>query len=202
MFGWFGKKKEVEKVREETLVGFSRVKTDIDNIGKWIKHLDSHHKLHKSEISEIKEDLSSIKNDIEILKNSFPMINGVQNAQNSRPTKRAFNKQSAVQVIQAAVQTVDQSPNFDLFSPNERLILWTLINTDMRLSYEDIASLLGKEKSTVKGQINAIKAKSESIMLESTEKNGKKRLYIPEEIKAKLLKKPKVRVRGHNKDEN
>ncbi len=200
MFDWFGHKKRVEKVREETLVGFSRVKKDMESIGTWIKHLDSNHKLHKNEISEIKEILSTIKEDVENLKNSFPIVNGVQNGRLSQSTKRPFIKQSAVYTVQTAVQTAVQSPNFNLFSTNERLILWTLINTDLKLSYEDIASLLGKEKSTIKGQINTIKAKSEGIILESMEKNGKKRVFIPEEIKEKLLKKPKVRVKKRKND--
>ena len=199
MFGWFGKKK-VEKIKEETKIGFDLVKKDIDQIGSWIKHFDSQHKSHKNEISEIKDALSTIKDDIEILKNSFPIVKGVQNTRLSQSTKRAFNKQSTVQVVQATVQTGVQSPNFEVFSPNERLILWTLINTDLKLSYEEIASLLGKEKSTIKGQINAIKQKSEGILLEKTERNGKKRVFIPEEIKEKLLKKPKVRV-GRKKND-
>lgn len=200
MFDWFGHKKRVEKVREETLVGFSRVKKDMESLGTWIKHLDSQDKSHKNEISELKGILSTIKNDIEILKNSVPLISGVQNSRLSQSTKRSFVKQSAVYAVQTAVQTAVQSPNFDAFSANERLILWTLINTDMKLSYEDIAALLGKEKSTIKGQINTIKSKSEGIILESTEKNGKKRVFMPEEVKEKLLKKPKVRVRKNKND--
>jgi hypothetical protein len=58
--------------------------------------------------------------------------------------------------------------------------------------------MLGKEKSTIRGQINAIKQKSE-VIKESVEKNGKKRLFIPEEIKEKMLKKAKVRVSSSKK---
>ena len=53
---------------------------------------------------------------------------------------------------------------------------------------------MGKEKSTIRGQINTIKSKSEGLIEESIEKNGKKRVFIPEEIKEKMLKKQKVRV--------
>ncbi len=42
----------------------------------------------------------------------------------------------------------------------------------MRLSYEDLASLLGKEKSTIRSQINMIKQKEERIIEETVEKNG------------------------------
>ncbi|GAI31057.1 unnamed protein product, partial [marine sediment metagenome] len=52
---------------------------------------------------------------------------------------------------------------------------------------------LGKERSTIRGQINAIRQKS-GLIEELIEKKGKKRVFIPEEIKEKLLKRAKVRV--------
>ncbi|MCK5044063.1 hypothetical protein KAR52_03620 [Candidatus Pacearchaeota archaeon] len=66
----------------------------------------------------------------------------------------------------------------------------------MKLSYDDLSAILGKERSTIRGQINVIKQKSESLIEELIEQNGKKRIYIPEEIKEKMLKKSKVRVNG------
>ena len=92
------------------------------------------------------------------------------------------------------MQTAVQSPNLEQFSVTERAIIWVLLNTDMKLSYDDLAAMLGKERSTIRGQINTIKQKSENLISEGIEKNGKKRLYISEEIKEKLLKKQKVRV--------
>ena len=70
------------------------------------------------------------------------------------------------------------------------------MNSEMKLSYEDLALLLGKERSTVRGQINSVKQKSPGIIEEITEKNGKKRVFVPEEIKEKLRKYAKVRVKG------
>ena len=58
----------------------------------------------------------------------------------------------------------------------ERAIVWALLNADMRLSYEDLAALLGKDKSTIRGQINTIKQKNSNIIMEAREANGKKRL--------------------------
>ena len=68
------------------------------------------------------------------------------------------------------------------------------MNSDLKLSYEDLARLLGKERSTIRGQINSIKQKSEGLIEEITEPNGKKRVFVNEEIKEKLLKYAKVRV--------
>jgi len=84
-------------------------------------------------------------------------------------------------------------------SSNERLIVFTLLNSEMKLSYEDLALLLGKERATLRGQINAIKQKSEGLIEELIEKNGKKRVFIPNEIKEKLRKYAKVRVKGNKK---
>jgi len=68
------------------------------------------------------------------------------------------------------------------------------MNSDLKLSYEDLARLLGKERSTVRGQVNSIKQKSGGLIQEIVEKNGKKRVFIPEEIREKLAKYAKVRV--------
>jgi hypothetical protein len=65
----------------------------------------------------------------------------------------------------------------------------------MNLSYEDLAALLGKDRSTIRGQINSIKQKNRGIIEESLEVNGKKRLFIPEEIKSLILKSVKVKVK-------
>ena len=71
----------------------------------------------------------------------------------------------------------------------------------MKLSYEDIAAVLGKEKTTIRGQINTIKQKSNGLIQEIIEKNGKKRIFIPKEIKEKILKKQKVSVKKKKKTE-
>jgi chromosome segregation and condensation protein ScpB len=71
----------------------------------------------------------------------------------------------------------------------------------MKLSYEDLALLLGKERATIRGQINSIKQKSEGLLSELVEKNGKKRVFIPEDIREKLSKYAKVRVKNRKKIE-
>ena len=202
MFGLFFKKGDIEMVKDETRKGFENVKKDLSSVGEWIKHLDSEKKVHKNEIQDLKEVLSTMKEDIEELKNLFSLMNEIgpqpkiQTA--VQTTNRVFNKQTAVYPVQTAVQTAVQTPNLDQFSITERAILWILLNSDMKLSYDDLAAMLGKERSTIRGQINTIKQKSD-IIDETIEKNGKKRLSIPEEIKEKMLKKVKVRVKSKKK---
>ncbi|MEK6829935.1 MAG: hypothetical protein AABY15_07485, partial [Nanoarchaeota archaeon] len=113
---------------------------------------------------------------------------------------QVFNKQQGVYAVQTGVQTAVQTPKLDQFSITERAILWVLLNTDMKLSYDDLASMLGKERSTIRGQISRIKQKSDALIEEITEQNGKKRVFIPENIKENMLKKTKVRVKKDLED--
>lgn len=200
MFGLFKRKKEIEEIKEETKKGFDSVKKDIVSVSGWIKHLDSEKNTQKSDISELKEELSSIREEIEGIKNAFEIMNQTNLNRLSKNKKQAVQKQTGVYGVQTGVQTGVETPNLDKFSVTERAILWVLLNSDMKLSYEDIGAMLGKEKSTIRGQINRIKQKSESLIEELYENNGKKRVYIPEKTKEKLQKKAKVRVKGEKKE--
>ena len=198
MFEWlFGNKKEVERVEEDTKKSFELVKKDIHSLSAWIKHLDSEKKLQKKEFDEVKEILSTLQSEIEGMKNVVSIMGNIKNMGSFRQVKQLSNKQTAVQVVQTAVQT----PNLEQFSITERAILWVLLNTDMKLSYEDVAAMLGKERSTIRSQINAIKQKSEGLIEELIEKNGKKRVFIPENMREILLKKAKVRVGKQKKSQ-
>ena len=194
---WFGSwKKEVEKVKEDTRESFDSVKKDIGSVTVWIKHLDSEKNLQKKEIEEVKEILSSIKEEVAGLKNVVSIMNELKTNRVFKTPKEVFNKQTAVYAVQTGVQTGVQTPKLSQFSVTERAILWILLNTEMKLSYDDLSAMLGKERSTIRGQINTMRQKSEGIIEEEIEKNGKKRVFIPEHIKEKMLKKTKVRVKS------
>ena len=195
MFKWLFRKKEIEEVKEETRKGFENVKKDIGAISGWIKHLDSEKNLRKKEVDELKEVLSTVQEEIEGIKNVITIMNEMKSNRVFKTPKQLFKKQTAVYAVQTGVQTGVQTPNLDQFSITERAILWILLNTDMKLGYDDLAAMLGKERSTIRGQINRIKQKSETLIEEVIEKNGKKRVFIPEELKEKLLKKQKVSVK-------
>lgn len=203
MFWLTSGKKRVEEVRQETKKGFESVKNDIGSIGQWIKHLDSEKNTQKDEIDYLKEELSTVKDEMENLKNAMSLMNFSKKPQAfKQPFKTeegVFEKQTAVYPVQTAVQTAVQTPKLESFSITERAILLVLLNSDMNLSYDDLAAMLGKQKSTIRGQIKAIKSKSEGMIEEIIEQNGKKRIHIPEEVKEKLLKKQKVRVKGKKK---
>ncbi len=200
MFGWLFGKKEVEGLKEDTKRGFESVKKDINSVGVWINHLDSEKNSQKKEIEEIKGVLSSIQTEIEGLKNVVSIMNELKIGRKNQTTKQVFDKQTAVYAVQTGVQTGVQTPNFDQFSVTERAILWVLLNSDLKLGYDDLASILGKERSTIRGHLNRIKQKSQGMIEESIEKNGKKRVFVPEDIKEKLLKRVKVREKSKEKD--
>jgi hypothetical protein len=197
MFWFLRGKKEVEKIKEDTKRSFDSVKKDINSVSGWIKHLDSEKSLHQKEINEVKDILSTVMSEIEGIKNILAMMNELKNKQVFKTPKQLSIKQTGVYSVQTGVQTGVQTLKLEHFSITERAILWILLNTDMKLSYDDLASMTGKEKSTIRGQINSIKQKSEGLIEETIEQNGKKRVFISNENKEKILKKTKVRI---NKD--
>ena len=199
MFGWF-KKKEGEGIKEETKKGFEAVKKDMLNISDWIKHLDSEKSVQQKDIEQIKQNISTIFEEIEEIKNIVSIMGNVSGKQPFKTNSSLLNKQTAVLPVQTAVQTAVQTPNLSNFSITERAIIWILLNSDLKLSYDDLAAMLSKEKSTIRGQINSIKQKNNELISEQIEQNGKKRVFIPEEIKEKMLKKAKVRVNSSKKD--
>jgi len=197
MFEWLFSTKKVKKLEEETKRSFSDVKRDMDVIGKWIKHLDKQDKQLFDVVYSFRNELSSIREEIESLREGLNLLD--MNIKNKQVFKKlpVLDKQTGVEGVQEAVQTAVQTGNiYDILkglSANERLVMMTIMNNEMKLSYEDLAMLLGKERSTIRGQINAIKQKSEGLIEEIVEKNGKKRVFVPGEIKEKLAKYAKVR---------
>ena len=199
MFNWFGKKKEVDSLKSEVRNSFDSVKKDIDSIGGWINYLESEKNGHKKDLELLKDDLASIKEEISEIKHVLSFVGEMKINRVSKTPSRLSKEQTAVYAVQTPVQTAVQTPKLEHFSVTERAIIWILLNSDMKLSYDDLAAMLGKERSTIRGQINAIKQKSVALIEESIEKNGKKRVFIPEEMKEKMLKKAKVRVENKKK---
>ena len=194
MFWLITGKKDVEKIKVDTKKGFESVKKDINIINGWIKHLNSEKDTQGAQINDLTGLLSTAQEEIEGLKNIVSVMNDLQPKQAFKTAKRLTNKQAGVYSVQTAVQTDVQTPKLSDFSVTERAILWILLNDERKLSYDDLAAILGKERSTIRGQINTIRQKHSGTIEEVVEKNGKKRIYISTEIKEKMLKKAKVRV--------
>src|SRR4030043_511878 len=85
--------------------------------------------------------------------------------------------------VQTAVQTSFLDNFLDNLSVTERAIVWVILNSEMKLSYDDLAAMLGKERATIRGQVNSIKQKSDGLVEEIIGKNNKKRFFIPDQVK-------------------
>jgi len=204
MFGWlFGKGKEVEKLKSEVSSSFSAVKQDIEKIGEWIKHLHKQDSGHSDTLSSLKEEFKDVKKEVAELRNELKNAVSLNEPelfkQLFKAQTRVSAKQTAVEAVQTPVQTPVQTGDLSNFSVMERAILYVLLNSDLKLSYDDLAAMMGKSRATIRGQINTIKQKSEGLIEEHIEKNGKKRVYIPDEVRDKLLKNVKVRVKNDKK---
>ena len=199
---WFfskkAEKKDVEELKLAVQTGFNSVKQDVGNMGTWIKHLDSKDKALKDEFSEMKEELSSVKEELENLKNIVAVVG---NKQVFKHTPTVFNKQTVFKGVQTGVQMGVQTAFLDRLSTTERAIIFVLLNSEMKLSYEDLGAMLGKRKATLRGQINSIRQKSEGLIEEIIGENNKKRVFIPEKMREILLKSGKVRVKKTQSNE-
>ncbi len=200
---WFSKKakkEDVDELKSAVQTGFDKVKQDFSNVSSWVKHLKDKKDEQEDEISDIYEEIATIKSELENVKNIIDILG---NKQLFKQRQTVFNKQTAVDGVQTAVQTAVQNSFSSTFLENlsvtERAIVWILLNSDMKLSHKDLAAMLGKSEATIRGQINSIKQKSEGLIFEQVEKNNKKRLYIPDKFKEILLKKVKVRLKKDKK---
>ncbi len=196
MFGFFKKRGAVDALKKEVAESFDHVKKDFSKVGDWIGHIDGKHKSHEKDIEELKNQMLEIKNDLIEIKDLVSFFNPGSSSTLFKQPQTGRDKQAAADYVQTGVQTPVQTGVLSNLTLMERAIVWALLNADMRLSYEDLSTILGKDKSTIRGQINAIRQKSESLIGEMRETNGKKRVYIPEAIKEELLKEVKVRVKG------
>jgi predicted transcriptional regulator len=198
MFNFFGHKKRINELKIDVQDSFNSVKKDFNKVGEWIKHLDDKHSSHNNDISEIKDQILDIQNDLIEIKDFISFFG----PQLSKHQQTGANKQIVSDYVQTPVQTPVQTGVLYDLTVMERAIVWALLNSEMKLSYEDLAALLGKNKSTIRGQINTIRQKNKNIILESKNSSGKKRLYVPDEIKASIIKNIKIKVKSSKRDKN
>ena len=198
MFGLFKKKvkkDEFDNHKSAVQTALNSAKEDVLGLSKWVEHLNDTDSGLKSDIGDVYEDLSTVKAEIEELKNIVSLAIGPKKLKKSLAVQAAVDKQTAVYTVQNGVQTAVQTAFLDRLSISERALVMILLNSDMKLSYEDLGAMMGKDSTTIRGQINSIKQKCEGLIDEQIEKNNKKRLYIPEKIRNTLLKKVRVRAR-------
>ncbi len=201
MLDWlFGSKKEIERIKDDTRKAFESVKSDMEKAGKWFRQLSKIDSDQENKINNLKSKISTMEKEIEKLHEKILLTHMGNSRQVFRQASTAVHRQQAVEGVEKAVEKAVQTGvegdfliDINSLSVMERAIVYLLLNSDMKLSYEDIAMMLGKSRSTIRSQISGIKQKSDGMIKEYIEKNGKKRVYIPDEIKEKLVKNKKVR---------
>ena len=196
IFGLFGHKKVVDQLRGDVQDSFDHVKTDFNKVGEWIKHLDEKHVSQGNEMADIRSQLLTIQGDLIEIKDFISFFGPQMSGSLSKQVPTTSPKQAAPAAVQTIVQSAVQTDILENLTVMERAIVWALLNSDLKLSYEDLAMVLGKDKSTIRGQINTIKQKEGNIIMEKRESNGKKRLYIPDEVKSMIMKGVKVKVKS------
>ncbi|MBU0957186.1 MAG: hypothetical protein KKF56_00060 [Nanoarchaeota archaeon] len=67
------------------------------------------------------------------------------------------------------------------FSLAERNIIWILLNTDEKLSYDDLAIMLHKKTSTIQSQVSSIRKKDNDLI-----RTSKNELYLSDMNLGKL----------------
>ena len=198
--GWFFsekvKKEEFEQLKQAVQTGFNSAKGDVGKLSKWVKHLNSNDECIKQEILDLTDDLATVKEELENMKNMLAIVG---NKQVFKQGQTVFNKQTPVGGVLNSVQTGVQTVFLSKLSATERAIVFVLLNSDMKLSYEDLSSMMGKSKATIRGQINSIKQKSEGLIEEQISENNKKRVFIPENMREMLLKTRKVSAKRGKK---
>jgi len=201
-------KVDLNKINSKLNMSFSNIKKDVKSMNEWINHLEGHrrkHKVrlnkHKDKIVDVESRLVAIENAIKELEDKQVFVNNQLFKQLSKQPQTAVRLKQTAVGVQTAVQTRVQTAKDDIIDYSseelgfilkrltvmERAVIWILLNTDLKLSYEDLAATLGKDKSTIRGQLNNIKRKSDDLVSEIVEKNGNKRYYIEDEIKSKIM---------------
>lgn len=190
-FLWFGRRKDEEhhKIKEDVKTSFESVKQDVKKIGVWIHHLNDQDKKQDKQLEDVFEKLDEIQSDINDIKSFVSFFDSRISKQVFKQRQTAVDKQTRVERVQTPVQTVVQTAFLKHLSVMERAIVWVLTNADdgMKLSYQDVAVILGKDASTIRGQINNIKQKSEDLINESIDKQGKKRYWMEDGVKEMIF---------------
>ena len=176
----FIKKKRFLKLEQDVEQAFKEVKKDFKRVASWIEFIEE--ELKSSEKG--KKRLDEVEAAIKRIDEGQRFLEGGK----LNSPKQDKHKQQTVVHVQTAVQTPVQTEKIKELTVNERMIVWALLNTESRMSHEDLSKILGKNKSTIRGQINTIKKKEPNLIEESLEISGKKRLYISEKSKKRVIK--------------
>ena len=190
-FLWFRKKEDnlddkFNELHSGLKTSFSNIKRDFEHVISRVDHLHSKKDEHHNKLDQLDKRLREIEVFFEIMKEKEGEI----------LHKSMLSKQGVQTGQTGVVRTAVQTPVFQTgflgklksLTPTERNLVWSLINTDLKLSYDDISVVIGKDKSTVRGLMNSVRRKYDDIVSDVVEENGRKRFFIEEDIKSEVMK--------------
>lgn len=199
VFGFFRKKDDgihtkINNINKNLHNSFTNIKKDMDEVGEWITHFKERHDKHDDKLEKINKRLEGVEEGLEKMREIWTRVQtGVQTRVQTRVQKTDVRlKQMSVQA-----NTLEKLKNLTFM---ERGIVWVLLNSDIKIGYTDLFTALGKDKSTLRGQINNIKLKSPGLIKEEVENDGTKKFYIEEKAKSEILQSAKkVEVRSEKR---
>lgn len=196
MVWWLFRKKRDDDVNEKFVnlhdslhSSFLNIKRDMTGINKWLDHFKSKHETHDKKFDLMNQRINNMEEVIEEMQDVWTTVQtAVQTGGLSKQSQTDDRPNNRLSVSKQDEEELSMTKKLKKLTLMERAVVWALLNTDLKLSYEDLSVALGKDKSTLRGQINNIKTKSEGLIEEYPEKDGKKRFCISEKIKSEILK--------------
>lgn len=195
---WFFKRKRDEHIEQRFVnlhsslhTSFSNIKKDINDVGKWLGHFKNKHGNHDKKFELLNYRVNNIEEVLEELRAVWTRVQtavqtgGLSKQPQTDSCPNSRPKLSKQEENEGELTILERLRNLTMM---ERAVVWALLNTDLKLSYEDLSVALGKDKSTLRGQINNIKTKNKGLIEEYIEKDGTKRFYISEKKKNEILK--------------
>lgn len=165
---------------------FINVKNDMQKILEWISFLKINYEKSENRLSEIEKNLENMK--IRILnleedKNRAAVWTADQTA-----VQTAVQNWTAVRPKQTAVQKEvgDLEKYFNGLTWREGELLSILLNTEREMDYNDLCEMVGRDQSTLRGQVNKIKIKYPGAIEETVTNKGKKSFSMNQELKEKI----------------
>ena len=198
VFGFFKKRREVENkvdlIHKTISSSFANIKDDMDKVNSWIEHFHSKHNEQDDRHNEVFERLKKIEDQMEYLFDSLGQGNVSKHGRtdgrtwtDGQPKRTAVRVQTDVQDdVDEVFRNLDALKNLSI---NEIKLVKELLLSELKLSYRDLCVLLNKDESTLRGQIGNIKIKTPNLIKERLENDGRKRFYIDQGVKEKILKK-------------
>ena len=194
-------KANIANLSEKVRVGNKNIESIYEALGEMLKEIEENSKYIKSaskseaeppkseqELILMKSQLSAMDAGLLEMKSKINEIMGIsrlaiQNHDEIKDLKRRMISAEKTTSIDSENETVREGD----FSAKESRILNALMNSEIPLTYEEIASQVNISPITVKGYMNSIKRANPNIILENTKGRGRKAYAIKSDYRIKVL---------------